>query len=145
MFLPGGNAAPVTDAGPNADDDQDGLTNFQETIRFTDGTVSDIDGDGLGGDFEVSVAGMNPILSDSFGHGSSDAETYQRRVARQGNDPGQGGPRALPALPAEGDACRIEGASGGGVPQDKEEGPLHRHCFLEDHIDPNRTGYCGNV
>jgi hypothetical protein len=113
----------------------------QETHHFTDRTVIDSDGDGV----EVSVAETNPAMYDRFGHGSSDAETYQRRVARQGNDPGQGGPRALPALPAEGDACRIEGACRGGVPQDKDEGPLHQHCFLEDQIDPNRTGNFGNV
>ncbi len=57
---------------PNADDDDDNLTNGQESDIGTDPADPDTDDDGLDDGLEVKVIGTNPLKSDSDGDGVKD-------------------------------------------------------------------------
>ncbi len=57
---------------PDLDDDQDGLSNWEEWVMGTDPTSKDSDGDGLWDDLEVLYYGSDPNLADTDGDGIPD-------------------------------------------------------------------------
>ena len=82
----------ATALNPDEDDDNDGLTNYQEYKLGTRANVFDTDGDGLGDGEEVSGAGLrpptNPLLADTDGDGLSDGVESNTGVWVSANDTG---------------------------------------------------------
>ena len=75
------NKAVASDA--SLDFDQDGLSNLNEFLHFSDPTIADTDGDGLGDNVEVNTHQSITFSGDSDGDGLSDAEeanTYQSNL-----------------------------------------------------------------
>ncbi|HUF60822.1 MAG TPA: LamG-like jellyroll fold domain-containing protein, partial [Verrucomicrobiales bacterium] len=71
------------DPAGDADDDGDGLTNQEESVRGTDPNNPDTDGDGLTDGAEVNIYGTNPLVADTDGDGLSDGQ----EVTILGTDP----------------------------------------------------------
>lgn len=86
--LPVGQAGEEDEAEPTAtllpvDDDDDGLTNTQETEFGTDPHNQDTDGDSLADGAEVNQHGTNPLNQDTDGDGLSDGA----EVSQHGTSP----------------------------------------------------------
>lgn len=73
----------LTDRGPFADGDKDGIMNADERdISFTDPFVADTDGDGLNDGDEFYTHKTNPLLKDTDNDGLNDGDELKR-----GTDP----------------------------------------------------------
>lgn len=80
----------------DADDDNDGLSDLQESTVGTNSLLPDTDGDGLTDGAEVNTYGTNPLLVDTDGDGLSDGSEVAYGTSPTVSNKGDLAPRGVP-------------------------------------------------